>query len=263
MPAVYLFQVALLVTLLVARTSSATLVVAVSFRDGFVAASDRRGTVFSDGTFVDKYDKIHAAGSALVVVTHSNKFWLKSDLAKNYETTPPAFVLSDEIATLTPAVVSKSDLPVIAKASARALGAFFEWDKELYASEDVARVAFLSPTWEADFLISTDASGTPVSSTPELRDVGLDTPIYVTILGQPEYLHKVIDARLVSPATLLTLASPPMVRDMTIDMAIALAADLVESAERATAVIPPRWGIGGGLDVWSVTRTGPHHMFTK
>ena len=262
MRAAYLFQVALLVALLVARTATATLVAAVSFRDGFVAASDRRGTA-TDGTFVDNYDKIHAAGSALVVVTNANKFWLKSDLAKNYETTPPAFVLSDEIATLTPAVVSKRDLPAISKASARALGAFFEWDKELYASVDVALVDFLLPTWEAGFLISTDASGTPVSSTPELRDVGLDTPIYVLILGQPQYLQKVIAAHLVSTATLQTLASPPRVRDMTLDAATALASDLVESAERATAVIPPRWGIGGGLDLWSVTGTGPHHILTK
>ncbi len=246
MRAVYL----LLAVLLVARPAAATLVAAVSFRDGFVVASDRR-TTNSDGSFVDATDKIFADGSALVVVTHRNDF------------SAHAFVLSDAVVSLTPAVVSKSDLPVIAIASASVLGAFFEWEKELYPSEDVSRVAFLSATWAADFLIRTKASGTPVSSTPELRDVGLDTPAYVRIYGQADYLQKVIAAHRVSPETLTILFAPPLGRDMTLDMASAFVVDIIESAERYTAVVPPRYGIGGGLDLWSVDARGPHHLLTK
>ena len=275
-----MFQ-ALLVALLAAGPARATLVVAVPFRDGFVVASDRRATVFSDGTFVDDSDKIHAAGSALVVVTNGDRFWLKPDLAR---TTPPEFALSDEIVAMTPAAVRKTDVPGLATASARALGSFFESASELHPSEEIARVHVLRaparqgnhgrgrvwhrrsrrmPAWEADWLISTDPSGTPASSTPELRDVGLDTPVYLRILGQPEYLRKVVDAGLLSPSTIQTLAAEPLVRTMDRDTAIAVVTDLVESAERATARITPRFGIGGGLNVWSVTRTGPHHLFTK
>ncbi len=81
MRAVYL----LLAVLLVARPAAATLVAAVSFRDGFVVASDRR-TTNSDGSFVDATDKIFADGSALVVVTHRNDFSanrLTSELSQN------------------------------------------------------------------------------------------------------------------------------------------------------------------------------------